>query len=137
MYRGKQTFETRIQMKWTFRSSRCGTTGLAASLRHWDAGSIPSQAQWVKDLALPQLWSRSELPLRRRSDPWPGNSICFGEAEKRKKQIMGREKRAQEGEGINREVGAKTKESGIMEFHGVELKSRCDVEMNGLAVLAR
>ena len=25
--------------------------GLAVSLEHWEAGSIPSPAQWVKDLA--------------------------------------------------------------------------------------
>ena len=29
-------------------SSCCGTTGLAVSLQHQDAGSIPSPAQWVK-----------------------------------------------------------------------------------------
>ena len=37
-------------------------------------GSIPSLAQWVKDLALLQLWLRSHLWLG--SDPWRGNSIC-------------------------------------------------------------
>ena len=37
-----------------------------ASLEHWDTGLIPSQAQYVKDLALPQqLWLSF--------DPWPGN----------------------------------------------------------------
>ena len=35
------------------------------------AGGVPSVAQWVKDLALPQLWCRSQLKLR--FDPWPRN----------------------------------------------------------------
>ena len=30
------------------RSSRCGTTGWAASLQRQDVGSIPSLAQWVR-----------------------------------------------------------------------------------------
>ena len=40
----------------------------------WDTGSIPSQAQWVRDpdLAWPQLHHRSQRRLG--SDPWPGNS---------------------------------------------------------------
>ena len=29
-------------------SSHCEQMGLAASLEHWDTGSIPSPAQWVK-----------------------------------------------------------------------------------------
>ena len=34
------------------RSSRCGAAGSVLSLEHQDAGWIPSQAQWVKDLAV-------------------------------------------------------------------------------------
>ena len=67
------------------RSSRCGTMEPVVSLQHQNAGRlIPSLAQWVKDLALPQLWRRSELWLR--SDPWPGNCICLRVAKKEKKK---------------------------------------------------
>ena len=51
----------------------------------WHLGSpgmwvqYPS-AQWIKDPALPQLWpGRQLLP---GSDPWLGNSICHGAAQK-------------------------------------------------------
>ena len=37
---------------------------IGGSWEHCDEGSIPSPAQWVKDLALPQLWLRSQLYLR-------------------------------------------------------------------------
>ena len=50
---------------------------------HWDAGSIPGLAQQFKDLAMLQLRHRSQLRLR--SNPWPGNSISYGTAKKKKK----------------------------------------------------
>ena len=50
-----------------------GTMGLAASLQCQDAGLILVRHSGLKNLALPQLWCRSQLWLR--SDPWPGNSI--------------------------------------------------------------
>ena len=56
--------------------------GSAASWECWDAVSIPSLAQWVKVLVLPQLWLKSQLRLRY--DPWPRNSICHGAAKKKK-----------------------------------------------------
>ena len=58
------------------------------SWEHWDSGSIPSPAQQVKDLVLPQLWLRSRLQLG--SDPWPSSSIghraAKNEKEKKKKK---------------------------------------------------
>ena len=40
--------------------------------------------QCVKDLALPQLWCRSQLHLG--TDPWPGNTICHGAAQKEREK---------------------------------------------------
>ena len=76
--------ETQFPLKATCRSSHCGAMRSEASWERWDAGSIPSSAQWVKDLALPWLWLRSQLWLN--SDPWPGNSICSWAAKKENKK---------------------------------------------------
>ena len=57
------------------------------SQEHWDTGSIPGLAWWVKILALLKLWHRLQLWLG--SDPWPRNSLCCGVAkrgEKKKKE---------------------------------------------------
>ena len=44
----------------------------------------PWLAQWVRHLALLELWLGSQLQLG--SDPWPGNSICHGVAKKGKRK---------------------------------------------------
>ena len=73
-------------------SSRCGTTGLAASWECWDGASIPGQAQWVKDLALPQM----HLGRDCTSDVIPGlGAPCaVGQPDiwekKKKKSLSGR-----------------------------------------------
>ena len=73
------------------RSSCCGTMGLAASLEGWDTGSIPSLAEWVKNLTLPQLRHRSQLWLR--SDPWSRNfHTLWGSQEKKKKRVKKKER---------------------------------------------
>ena len=77
--------QTFILVKRIYRSSCCGTTGLAASLEHWDAGLIPGLAQQVKDPALLQPWHKQQLWLR--SEPWPRNSIYVtGQPKKEKKK---------------------------------------------------
>ena len=43
-----------------------------------------AQGSDLKDLALPQLWCKSQPWLR--SDPWPGNSMCREVAKKEKKE---------------------------------------------------
>ena len=58
---------------------------LYSSLGHcWGMGSIPSQVLRIKDLALLQLWHRSQLWLR--FSPLPGTSICCGYSQKKKKK---------------------------------------------------
>ena len=66
------------------RSSYCGATGWAAFWECWEAGSIPSPAQWVKVQALPQLRLSSSLWLG--SDPSPGTSVCHGVQKKKRNQ---------------------------------------------------
>ena len=66
------------------RSSHCGTTGLLASWEPWDSGPIPGTAQWVEDLALPQLQLR--LLLWLGSDPWSRSSQGGQKRKKEKKK---------------------------------------------------
>ena len=53
----------------------------------WITGTqVCSGPAWqVEDLALLQLWHRSQVHLG--SDPWSGNSICHGVAKKGKKRV--------------------------------------------------
>ena len=63
-------------------SSHCFSMGMKLLHSSRDVGLIPSPAQWVKDLVLPQ--HRSKLWLRFK--PWPGNSISHEAAKKKKKK---------------------------------------------------
>ena len=57
---------------------------LVASLERWDAGSIPSPAQRIKDPALLQLPPTSQLRLDRI--PCPGTPYAMEQQEKKKAQ---------------------------------------------------
>ena len=50
--------------------------GLATSLPHQDAGSVPTPAEWVENPVLSQLWYRLQPWLG--SDPWPRNPYVMG-----------------------------------------------------------
>lgn len=50
-----------------------GMDGVSGALRH---GFNASLAQLVKELVLLQLWHN--LQLQVSSDPWLGDSLCFG-----------------------------------------------------------
>ena len=54
------------------------------SLEHWDSGSTPP-AQWVKDMALPQLRSSSQLQCRSERWPWELHMLWDGQKKKKKK----------------------------------------------------
>ena len=47
---------------------------------------VPTVAQWVKDLVLPQLWYRLQLQLR--FDSWPRNFHMLQGRPKKKNTIM-------------------------------------------------
>ena len=76
-------------------SSRCGTTRSAVSLQCWVAGSIPSLAQWVRDLALPQLWHRWKLLLG--SPAWELHML-WGDWKEKKRKEGRKEGKGREGE---------------------------------------
>ena len=52
---------------------------------------LPSSAQWLKHLVLPQLQGRSQLWLS--SGAWPRNSICHQTAKKAKSKKKRKEKK--------------------------------------------
>ena len=51
-----------------FRSSRCGAKGLAVALELWDASSVPSLAQWIKD---PSMRRGSATAAAFYATGWP------------------------------------------------------------------
>ena len=51
-------------MKKYFRSSCHGVVETNPTKNHEVVGSIPGLAQWVKDLALSELWCRLQAQLR-------------------------------------------------------------------------
>ena len=48
-------FVLALNKTWSHWSSCCGATGLAATLQHQDAGSIPGRAQWVQGSGITDL----------------------------------------------------------------------------------
>ena len=68
----EKSLQEKTEMKGKEKSSCCGTVG---SQHLGSAGTMVRShlAQWVKNVALPQLWLRSQLWFG--SDPWPRNSI--------------------------------------------------------------
>ena len=65
----------KIIIKYQLWSSCCGAMGLVVSLECWDTISMPGPGQWVKDLALAQLWLGSDAQCK--------NSICHRMAKKK------------------------------------------------------
>ena len=86
--------------------------GLAASWERWDKGSIPDPAQWVKDLALPQLWLRLRLWLK--SDLIPGPRAPYAEGQqKTKNQKPNKQKNLSKTGKRRTEVGVKMSELSL------------------------
>ena len=61
----KESVQERVLRKTELGSSCRGSTDMNLTTVHEDAGSIPSLAQWVQDVAV-QLWCRLQVRLRSR-----------------------------------------------------------------------
>lgn len=72
------------EVQWTQRSKTHILCNNISVLEYPNLG-VPTVAQWVKDLALLQLWCGSQLWLE--FDLYPGTSIYHGCSQKRKKNI--------------------------------------------------
>ena len=67
--------------------------GSVESWEGWDAGSIPSLAQRVKDPVLPQLWLTLKLQLGSDLIPDPGTPYALDWPKRKKIKITKRSKK--------------------------------------------
>lgn len=65
----------------------CGYCLCSGPVHWWVVGSIPGQAEWVKDSVLPRLWHRSQLWLRFDPCLWNFHMLWVQPRGKKKKKF--------------------------------------------------
>ena len=98
---------------------RQGVSAVVQWVRTWQCehvGSIPSLAQWVKDLAVLQMYHRLQLQLR--FDPWPVNTFAMGKEKKRERK---KEERKNEGNKERKMEGGKKESWRQMRWNTIEI----------------